>query len=86
MKSNHNIANNSHGNSKNLFSSGSLFELESIDVSSETIKKYPYRTEGGFLSIDKLRTEFSFLGLSRMVFHRFLDSHRLAMALKKNSH
>ncbi len=66
---------------KSQFSTGPLFELETMDVSSETIMKYPYNTETE-LSIDNIRNEFSFLGLPKAAFSRFLDAHRIAMALK----
>jgi hypothetical protein len=67
---------------KDSFSTGPLFEVETIEVSPETVMKYPYTTESGMLDIDKIRNEFSFLGLPKAAFRRFLDSHRLAMALK----
>jgi hypothetical protein len=67
---------------KDSFSTGPLFEVETIEVSPETVLKYPYSTESGTLDIDKIRNEFSFLGLPKAAFRRFLDSHRLAMSLK----
>jgi len=67
---------------KDSFSTGPLFEVETIEVSPEAVLKYPYSTESGTLDIDKIRNEFSFLGLPKAAFRRFLDSHRLAMALK----
>lgn len=67
------------------FSTGPLFELETLDVSSNTIMKYPYSTDEE-LSVTRLRNEFSFLGLPKAAFPRFLDAHRLAMALKLYAH
>lgn len=68
-----------HGNS--IFNSGPLFELETIDASEESIQEYPYDGNQG-LDIDQLRTSFKFAGLPKAAFPRFLDSHRLALALK----
>jgi hypothetical protein len=64
------------------YATGPLFELESIDVSSDTILKYPHSVEDGKISITNLQSEFRFLGLPKAAFSRFLDSHRIAMALK----
>jgi len=64
------------------YATGPLFELETIDVSEDTIQKYPYSPDDGTISISSLRSEFSFLGLPKAAFPRFLHSHRLAMALK----
>jgi len=66
-----------------VFSSGPLFNFESIEISNTTIKKYP--NDGDTtksLSIDNLRNEFKFLGLPKGAFRRFLDAHRLALSLK----
>jgi len=63
------------------FSSGPLFEVETIDVSEETIQPYPYSGEHG-LNVDELQVAFRFTGLPKNAFGRFLDSHRLALALK----
>lgn len=63
------------------FSSGPLFELDTLDASEETIQKYPYEGKSG-LNLDQLRVAFRFTGLPRNAFSRFLDSHRLALALK----
>lgn len=64
------------------YATGPLFELETIDVSDRTIQKYPFSTDDGSLSITNLRQQFKFLGLPKAAFPRFLDSHRLAVALK----
>jgi len=71
-----------HGDS--LFSSGPLFEIESINADDECIQRYPYDADTG-LDIDELRTSFKFSGLPKAVFSRFLDSHRLALSLKTYS-
>lgn len=71
-----------HGDS--LFRSGPLFEFESIDANEESIQMYPYTVDSG-LDIDELRSSFKFSGLPKAVFARFLDSHRLALALKTYS-
>lgn len=63
------------------YATGPLFELETIDVSSDTILKYPHSVKDGNLSITNLQSEFRFLGLPKAAFPRFLDSHRIAMAL-----
>ncbi|KAL3924265.1 MAG: hypothetical protein SGILL_001145 [Bacillariaceae sp.] len=71
-----------HGDA--LFSSGPLFEVESIDANEETIQQYPYSAESG-LDTDELKSSFKFAGLPKAVFARFLDSHRLALALRTYS-
>ena len=71
-----------HGTS--IFNSGSLFEMETIDVSGDCVQSYPYDSEGG-LDIDQLRVSFKFSGLPKAAFSRFVDSHRLALALKTYS-
>lgn len=71
-----------HGNS--IFSSGALFEVESIDASPESIQPYPYDPDRG-LDMDELSTSFRFAGLPKAAFSRFVQSHRLALALKTYS-
>lgn len=63
------------------FSSGPLVERDVVEISEETIQPYPYRGENG-LNIDELQAAFKFTGLPKNAFARFLDSHRLALALK----
>ena len=63
------------------FSSGSLFEVDTVDASEETVQSYPYSGEKG-LNLDELHVAFRFTGLPKNAFPRFLDSHRLALALK----
>jgi len=75
-------ASKSGSKSENMFSTGPLFEIETIDVSSDTIQKYPHDSYENFLSVDKLRAEFSFLGLPKAAFSRYLDGHRIAISLK----
>jgi hypothetical protein len=69
-------------NAKSAYSTGPLFELETIDVSAETIQEYPHDIKSGILSIEKLRSAFTFLGLPQSAFARYLDSHRIALSLK----
>lgn len=68
-----------HGDA--LFSSGALFELESIDANDESIQAYPYDSNSG-LDIDEIWSAFKFSGLPKAAFARFLDSHRLALGLR----
>jgi hypothetical protein len=58
-----------------------LFEMETIDVSEETIQKYPHDGQRG-INIHQLRVGFRFTGLPKHFFGRYLDGHRIAMALK----
>ena len=55
--------------------------MECIDVSEGTIQPYPHDGRRG-LNVHQLRVAFRFTGLPKNAFGRFLDSHRLAMALK----
>lgn len=71
-----------HGNS--IFSSGPLFELETIDASQDSIQEYPYDGNNG-LDIDQLRSSFKFIGLPKAAFPRFVDAHRLALGLREYS-
>jgi hypothetical protein len=57
---------------------GPLFELDTIEVSEFNLQKYPFDT----LSMEQVRNNFSFMGLPKAVFSRYLDSHRIAVALK----
>lgn len=63
------------------FADSPLFEMEAIEVSEQAIQKYTYDGENG-LNIRQLRGAFRFTGLPNHLFSRFLNSHRLALALK----
>lgn len=63
------------------YSLGPLFEFETIEVSEDNIQKFPFES----ISLEKVRGSFRFLGLPKAVFPRYLDSQRLAVALKKYS-
>eukprot|EP00594_Rhizosolenia_setigera_P014074 CAMPEP_0178963178 /NCGR_PEP_ID=MMETSP0789-20121207/14855_1 /TAXON_ID=3005 /ORGANISM="Rhizosolenia setigera, Strain CCMP 1694" /LENGTH=1239 /DNA_ID=CAMNT_0020647569 /DNA_START=158 /DNA_END=3877 /DNA_ORIENTATION=- len=68
---------------KSSFSTGTLFEVDSVEVSTSTIQKYPFELEDdNSFSIDKLRDGFRFLGLPKVAFSRYLDSHRLALGFR----
>ena len=70
-------------NADNPFCTGPLFELEMVEISQDTIKKYPCDDdEVASINIDQLRASFRFLGLPKAAFPRYLDSHRIAMAFK----
>eukprot|EP00529_Nitzschia_sp_RCC80_P007986 CAMPEP_0113523390 /NCGR_PEP_ID=MMETSP0014_2-20120614/45681_1 /TAXON_ID=2857 /ORGANISM="Nitzschia sp." /LENGTH=1339 /DNA_ID=CAMNT_0000421479 /DNA_START=318 /DNA_END=4335 /DNA_ORIENTATION=+ /assembly_acc=CAM_ASM_000159 len=71
-----------HG--EDFFNAGLLFEVESIDVSSDTIIAYPYDAFSG-LDLDELLSSFKFSGLPKAAFSRFANSHRLALGLKTYS-
>jgi hypothetical protein len=71
-----------HGSS--IFSTGSLFEVESIDASPESIQPYTHDLDRG-LDMDELSTSFRFAGLPKAAFSRFVESHRLALALRTYS-
>lgn len=58
-----------------------LLDLDSVDVSEETIQRYPFDPKRG-LNIHQLQVAFRFTGLPKSAFGRFLNSHRLALALK----
>ena len=62
------------------FTNSPLLEMDLIDVSEQTIQKYTYEGMKG-LNIRQLRVAFRFTGLPKHFFSRFLDSHRLALAL-----
>jgi hypothetical protein len=63
------------------YSSYPLFQMESIDVSHDTIERYRHDGHQG-INIHQLRVGFRFTGLPKNAFGRYLDSHRMAMALK----
>lgn len=75
-----NVRENLSDRPESKYSSGQLFEIETIDASDEMIKAYPY--EGNVVDIEKIRFAFKFTGLPKSVFKRFLDSHRIALSLK----
>jgi acetoin utilization deacetylase AcuC-like enzyme len=64
-----------------LYSLGPLYDFDSIEVSEYNIQRYPFDE----LSMQKVRAGFRFLGLPKAVFARYLDAHRLAVALKTYS-
>lgn len=74
------VTTTNYSDAKDPYSHGALFQFETIEVSEYTIQKYPF--DAASISIDKMRTAFRFLGLPKSVFSRFLDAHRLAVALK----
>lgn len=63
------------------YSSYPLFQMESIDVSHDTIERYRHDGHQG-INVHQLRVGFRFTGLPKNAFGRYLESHRLAMALK----
>jgi hypothetical protein len=67
-----------------IFSSGPMFEVESIDANYGCIQSYPYDAGLG-LDIDSLRSTFKFMGLPKAAFSRFLDSQRIALGFKTYS-
>mmetsp|Transcript_20742 Transcript_20742/g.25697 ORF Transcript_20742/g.25697 Transcript_20742/m.25697 type:complete len:1163 (-) Transcript_20742:758-4246(-) len=75
---------NNSSSKTSAFATGSLFDMECIEVSSSNLQKYPFldNPNDDNISIDKLRTSFRFLGLPKTAFSRYLDAHRLALALK----
>jgi len=75
---------NSMTTAKSVYSTGPLFEIETVEPSETTIMKYPF-DDSSCLHVDKAKEEFKYLGLPKAAFPRFLDSHRLALALKNYS-
>ena len=64
------------------FDGSPLLLLETIDATDETIKEYPYSMHSG-LDVTQLQMSFRFTGLPKSAFNRYLDAHRLAMALRE---
>lgn len=64
-----------------LYSLGPLYDFDTIEVSEYNIQRYPFDE----ISMEKVRAGFRFLGLPKSVFARYLDAHRLAVALKTYS-
>lgn len=71
------------GNSS-IFESNPLLQIETVDASDEMIKEYPFSNNGG-LDVAQLQLSFRFTGLPKAIFGRYLDAHRLAMALREYS-
>ena len=61
------------------FSLGQLFEIEILEVTDITLKKYPFDK----FSVEDIKSQFRFLGLPQAVISRYLDANRVAMALKE---
>ena len=61
------------------FSLGQLFEIETLEVTDITLKKYPFDS----FSVEDIKSQFRFLGLPQAVMSRYLDANRLAMALRE---
>jgi hypothetical protein len=71
-------------NGESSLKTNPLFMIETIDANDEMLKEFSFDSinlEG--LDIARLRAAFRFTGLPKSVFSRFLDSHRIAMALKQ---
>ncbi len=58
-----------------------LLMIETVDTNDEMIKEFPMLANGG-LDIGQLRISFRFTGLPKSVFSRYLDAHRIALALQ----
>jgi acetoin utilization deacetylase AcuC-like enzyme len=63
------------------FQGNALFQIEAVDATYERIQPYPFDPDQT-LDIDQVKNAFRFTGLPKSIFPRFLDSHRLALALK----
>jgi hypothetical protein len=67
--------------SGSAFASAPLFLLESVEATDEMIKEYTFGANGK-LDMNELRMSFQFTGLPKQAFQRYVDGHRLAIALK----
>ena len=72
------LGNKASDASKDPYSLGPLFEFDNIEINEYTVQKYPFEK----VSVENVQGSFRFLGLPNAVFARYLDSHRLAVALK----
>lgn len=63
------------------FHTGALFQVEASFAAFDTIQPYPFDPEND-IDIEQVKNTFRFTGLPKPAFSRFLDSHRLALALK----
>jgi hypothetical protein len=71
-------------NGESSLKTNPLFMVETVDANDEMLKEFSFDSsnmEG--LDITRLRAAFRFTGLPKSVFSRFLDAHRIAMALKQ---
>jgi hypothetical protein len=68
-------------NNATMFGAGPLLLVETVDASVEMIKAYPFDADDE-INLEQLHTSFRFTGLPRAAYPRFLDSHRLAHALR----
>ena len=68
----------SSATASNPFSSGPLFQLEYIDVNPENIEEYTHEK----VSLSLMRAEFQFSGLPAPAFTRYVNAHRMAIALR----
>lgn len=69
-------------NGESIFMANPLLQLETVEASDEMIKEYPY-SNGDGLDIAQLQMSFRFTGLPKSAFTRYLNAHRLAMALRE---
>lgn len=67
--------------SGSAFSSVPLFLVESVEATDEMLKEYTFGANGK-IDMNELRMSFRFTGLPKQAFQRYVDGHRLAMALK----
>lgn len=68
--------------SGSAFASVPMFILESVEATDEMIKEYTFGANGK-IDMNELRLSFQFTGLPKQAFPRYVDGHRLAMALKE---
>ena len=68
----------SSATSRNPYSSGPLFHFEFVEASPEAVEEYTFDK----VSIEHLRTQYQFSGLPITAFSRYVNAHRLAVALK----
>jgi hypothetical protein len=67
---------------ESIFKANPLLQVETIEASDEMLKEYPYSSSSE-LDIAQLQMSFRFTGLPKSAFTRYLDAHRLAMALRE---
>lgn len=71
-------------NVESAISTAPLLQIETIEASEEMIRPYQYESHDT-MDLEVLRTSFHFTGLPKALFGRFVNSHRLALALRRVS-
>lgn len=68
-------------NGESIFNSHPLFHVETVDALDERLQEYTFANNER-IDLTQLQMSFRFTGLPKSAFSRYMDAHRLALALR----